>query len=117
RRLDPLHLALDDHDLVAALRVEDDARIGGEQPRLARLGVAAEDEAVAAPEAPDGRRVRPGGRDPVVVRRREALLRPRPRERAVLRLGHAVLRHPARSAGARRRHSPTTTRTADGAAA
>src|SRR5438128_927976 len=65
RRRRRLGDALDDHDVVAALEVDDDLRIAGERASLPRFVTAAEEKAAVLPKAPHGRRVRPDGRDPV----------------------------------------------------
>src|SRR5918992_5464750 len=56
--LDDLGLAVEDHDLVAALEVDDDARIPAEVATLARARVRPEVDGAVCPDAPDRRRGR-----------------------------------------------------------
>src|SRR2546428_9042899 len=105
--------ALDDHDVVAALEVNDDLRIAGERASLPRFATAAEEEAAVLPKAPYGRRVRPDGRDPVIPRTDEAFLGPRPRQHPLRLFGHAVAGE-ARPAGNGLAHSAITTGTGAG---
>src|SRR5918994_2837428 len=90
-----LHLAVEDHDLVATVEVDDDPRIARQVKTFARKRARAEVDGAVGPNTPDRRRarlaVRARGDDPVVAGCSEALVGPAPRQHALLVGGDAVL--------------------------
>src|SRR5919106_1192237 len=110
---DPLSLALDDHDLVAALEVDHDPRPDRDVARFLRLPIAAEPHGPLKPQPPHRHGVGPTsfacGDDPVAARGRQALLGPRPRQEALLNGSDAVARRHRRTRRSRFVHrSPRT---------
>src|SRR3954469_18638691 len=106
-RLDP---ALQDHDLVAALQVDDRVRPSGEVARLRRLGIGREHHGPIEPQTPDRHRMRaaigPRRTDPVVARTGALAPHPRPRPLPLVTLGNAIARRHRWPVHMRRRHPP-----------